>query len=171
MQMRKIVAEKSAKPSIQVIERMMHLLDVLSEHSTPATLKQLATATKLHPSTAHRILGVMVDSRLVDRIEPGMYRLGIRLVELGSLVKSRISVRQEALPHMHELHRSLGETVNLSVRRADEVVYIERTAENSCMMRVADHRRTPRYCGGRQDAETPQRCRRAAPCPALPTTR
>ncbi len=130
------MAEKTAKPSIQVIERMMHLLDVLSEHSSPATLKQLASATKLHPSTAHRILGVMVDSRLVDRIEPGMYRLGIRLVELGSLVKSRISVRQEALPHMHELHRALGETVNLSVRRADEVVYIERTAENNCMMRV-----------------------------------
>lgn len=130
------MAEKSAKPSIQVIERMMHLLDVLSTHSTPATLKQLAAATKLHPSTAHRILGVMVDSRLVDRIEPGMYRLGIRLVELGSLVKSRISVRQEALPHMYDLHRTLGETVNLSVRRNDEVVYIERAAESSCMMRV-----------------------------------
>lgn len=127
---------KTAKPSIQVIERMMHLLDILSQHTVPATLKQLATATKLHPSTAHRILGVMVDNRLVDRIEPGMYRLGIRLVELGSLVKSRISVRQEALPHMHELHQALGETVNLSVRRDDEVVYIERTAEGNTMMRV-----------------------------------
>ena len=115
---------------------MMQLLDVLSQHSVPATLKQLATATSLHPSTAHRILGVMVDNRLVDRIEPGMYRLGIRLVELGSLVKSRISVRQEALPHMHELHRALGETVNLSVRRDDEVVYIERTSEGNTMMRV-----------------------------------
>jgi DNA-binding IclR family transcriptional regulator len=130
------VAEKTAKPSIQVIERMMQLLDVLSQHAVPATLKQLATATELHPSTAHRILGVMVDNRLVDRIEPGMYRLGIRLVELGSLVKSRISVRQEALPHMQELHRALGETVNLSVRRNDEVVYIERTAEGNTMMRV-----------------------------------
>ncbi len=130
------MAEKSAKPSIQVIERMMQLLDVLSQHTLPATLKQLATTTKLHPSTAHRILGVMVDNRLVDRIEPGMYRLGIRLVELGSLVKSRISVRQEALPQMQELHRALGETVNLSVRRDDEVVYIERTAEGNTMMRV-----------------------------------
>lgn len=130
------MAEKTAKPSIQVIERMMQLLDVLSLHSVPATLKQLATTTQLHPSTAHRILGVMVDNRLVDRIEPGMYRLGIRLVELGSLVKSRISVRQEALPHMQELHQALGETVNLSVRRDDEVVYIERTAEGNTMMRV-----------------------------------
>ena len=130
------MAEKTAKPSIQVIERMMQLLDVLSQHSVPATLKQLATTTQLHPSTAHRILGVMVENRLVDRIEPGMYRLGIRLVELGSLVKSRISVRQEALPHMQELHQALGETVNLSVRRDDEVVYIERTAEGNTMMRV-----------------------------------
>jgi DNA-binding IclR family transcriptional regulator len=77
-----------------------------------------------------------VEHRLVDRIEPGTYRLGIRLLELGSLVKSRISVRQEALPHMQALHEELGETVNLSVRNDDEVVYIERTSNSSAMMRV-----------------------------------
>jgi DNA-binding IclR family transcriptional regulator len=115
---------------------MMHLLDALAGHAAPVNLKQLAHETRLHPSTAHRILGVMVDNRLVDRIEPGTYRLGIRLLELGNLVKSRISIRQEALPFMQSLQRQLGETVNLSVRRDDEVVYIERTAGNSSMMRV-----------------------------------
>jgi DNA-binding IclR family transcriptional regulator len=130
------VTLKEAKSSIQVIERMMALLDALSGHTTPVNLKQLATDTGLHPSTAHRILGVMVESRLVDRIEPGTYRLGIRLLELGNLVKSRISVRQEALPYMQSLHQELGETVNLSVRQADEVVYIERTAPGNSMMRV-----------------------------------
>lgn len=130
------MAQKAAKSSIQVIERMMNLLGALSRHATPVNLKQLATETRLHPSTAHRILSVMVENRLVDRIEPGTYRLGIRLLELGSLVKSRISVRQEALPHMQSLHQELGETVNLSVRHDDEVVYIERTTGNSSMMRV-----------------------------------
>jgi len=114
----------------------MSLLDALARNATAANLKQLATETRLHPSTAHRILSVMVDNRLVDRIEPGTYRLGIRLLELGSLVKSRISVRQEALPHMQNLHQELGETVNLSIRNDDEVVYIERTSGNSSMMRV-----------------------------------
>lgn len=128
--------EKETKSSIQVIERMMSLLDALAQHSAPVNLKQLAIQTRLHPSTAHRILGVMVDNRLVDRIEPGTYRLGIRLLELGSLVKSRISVRQEALPHMQTLQQQLGETVNLSVRHDDEVVYVERTAARSSMMRV-----------------------------------
>ena len=128
--------QKEAKSSIQVIERMMSLLGALSRHATPVNLKQLATETHLHPSTAHRILSVMVDNRLVDRIEPGTYRLGIRLLELGSLVKSRISVRQEALPHMQDLHQELGETVNLSVRHDDEVVYIERTAGSNSMMQI-----------------------------------
>ena len=127
---------KEAKSSIQVIERMMSLLDALAQHTAPVNLKQLATETTLHPSTAHRILGVMVESRLVDRIEPGTYRLGMRLLELGSLVKSRISVRQEALPYMQALHQALGETVNLSVRHEDEVVYVERTAAGNSMMRV-----------------------------------
>jgi DNA-binding IclR family transcriptional regulator len=131
-----VAREKETRSSIQVIDRMMSLLGVLSRHAAPLNLKQLAAETRLHPSTAHRILSVMVGSRLVDRIEPGTYRLGIRLLELGNLVKSRISVRQDALPHMQSLHQELGETINLSVRHDDEVVYVERTSGNSSMMRV-----------------------------------
>jgi len=37
---------------------------------------------------------------------------------------------------MHSLHQELHETVNLSVRHDDEVVYIERTADSNTMMRV-----------------------------------
>jgi DNA-binding IclR family transcriptional regulator len=84
------------KTSIQVIERMMKLLDVLAEHADPVQLKQLAIETGLHPSTAHRILGAMTHSGFVERSEAGAYRLGIRLLELGSLVKSRISLRETA---------------------------------------------------------------------------
>jgi DNA-binding IclR family transcriptional regulator len=125
-----------AKSSIQVIDRMMSLIAVLARHPSPANLKQLATETRLHPSTAHRILAVMVDNRLVDRIEPGTYRLGIRLLELGNIVRLRLNVRQEALPYMQRLHEELKETVNLSVRQGDEVVYVERVSTTGSMMRV-----------------------------------
>jgi DNA-binding IclR family transcriptional regulator len=130
------VAEKEIKSSIQVIDRMMSLLDALARHNPPVNLKQLAAETKLHPSTAHRILNVMVQNRLVDRIEPGTYRLGMRLLELGTLVRARISIRQEALPYMRQLHQQLGETVNLSVRHDDEVIYVERTFSGNQMMRI-----------------------------------
>jgi len=130
------VADTQTKSSIQVIDRMMHLIDTLVRHPSPANLKQLALETGLHPSTAHRILAVMVENRLVDRIEPGTYRLGIRLLELGNLVRMRLNVRQEALPHMQRLHDDIRETVNLSVRQGDEVVYVERVSGSGLMMRV-----------------------------------
>jgi DNA-binding IclR family transcriptional regulator len=128
--------QRSEKSPIQVIDRMMRLLDVLAQHPEPLGLKQIAQYTGLHPSTAHRILSSMSADRLVDRIEPGAYRLGMRLLELGNLVKSRISVRELALPLMRELHAHTGETANLSVRHADEIVYVERSSSGRSAMRV-----------------------------------
>jgi len=132
------MAHPEAKSSIQVIARMMKLLEVLARHAEPASLKTLAQASGLHPSTAHRILGALVHDRMVERFDQGNYRLGIRLLELGNLVKGRISVREHALPHMRELHAATGEAVNLSVRRDDEIVYVERTSSGRALMRVVN---------------------------------
>ena len=129
-------AKEAQKNPIQVIDRMARLLKILSQHPEPLGLKQIAQYTGLHPSTAHRILAALSADRLVDRVEPGSYRLGMRLLELGNLVKSRISVRELALPVMRELHAHTGETVNLSVRHDDEIVYVERTASGRSAMRV-----------------------------------
>ncbi len=132
-----------SKTSIQVIERMMRLLDALADHTDPVSLKELSQSTDLHPSTAHRILNDMVLCRLVDRSDPGTYRLGMRLLELGNLVKARLSVREAAMPPMRELHRQTGQTVNLSVRQGDEIVYIERAYSERSGMQVV------RAIGGR----------------------
>src|SRR6188474_973823 len=129
-------AKDEPKSPIQVIERMIKLLATLEQHPEPLGLKQIAQYTGLHPSTAHRILAAMAADRLVDRVEPGSYRLGMRLLELGTLVRSRISVRELALPMMRELHAQTGETVNLSVRHDDEIVYVERTSSGRSAMRV-----------------------------------
>src|SRR4026209_1325514 len=106
-------AKDEPKSPIQVIERMMKLLDTLEQHPEPLGLKQIAQYTGLHPSTAHRILAAMAADRLGDRVGPRGYRLGMRLLELGTLVRSRSSVRELALPMIRELHAQTGETVNL----------------------------------------------------------
>jgi len=127
---------KESKTSIQVIERMMSLLDVLSEHPDPVPLKLLAAQTGLHPSTAHRILAAMAQSGFVERSDNGMYRLGIRLLELGALVKSRISLRETAISAMLDLHQKTGESVNLGIRDGDQIVYVERTSSGRSSVRV-----------------------------------
>ena len=132
-----------AAPAIQVLERMFSLLDTLAQQERPMSLKDISAATGLHPSTAHRILSDLTLGRFVERPQAGTYRLGMRLLELGNLVKGRLDVREAALGPMRELHRLTQQAVNLSVRQGDEIVYIERTYSERSGMQVV------RAIGGR----------------------
>lgn len=118
-------------------------MDVLAAKEGTATLKDISEKTQLHPSTTHRILNDLVAGRYVDRPEPGQYRLGMRLLELGNLVKARLNVRDAALVPMRELHQLTQQPVNLSVRQADEIVYVERAYSERSGMQVV------RAIGGR----------------------
>ncbi len=133
----------SAKTTVQVIDRLASLLDALSRYPDPVSLKELAIVTNLHPSTAHRILNDLVTTRFVDRAEGGNYRLGMRLLELGNVVKSRLNVREAAIEFMRTLHRQTQQTINLSVRQGDEIVYIDRAFSERSGMQVV------RAIGGR----------------------
>lgn len=134
---------EEGKTAIQVIERLVSLLDALAEHPDAVSLKELSARTGLHPSTSHRILNDLVTARLVDRPEPGSYQLGMRLLELGNLVKARLNVRDAAMGPMRELHRATAQPVNLSIRQGDEIVYVERAVSERSGMQVV------RAVGGR----------------------
>ena len=125
-----------ATPTIQVLERMFGVLDMLAAQRDPVSLKQISASTGLHPSTAHRILNDLTIGRYVDRPHAGQYRLGMRLLELGNLVKARLDVREAALAPMRELHKLTHQPVNLSMRQGDEIVYIERTYSERSGMQV-----------------------------------
>jgi DNA-binding IclR family transcriptional regulator len=129
--------------TIQVLERAFSLLDLLASHQEPVSLKVISEQSGLHPSTAHRILNDLTIGRFVDRPEPGSYRLGMRLLELGNLVKTRLDVRDAALAPMRELHKLTHQPVNLSMRQGDEIVYVERTYSERSGMQVV------RAVGGR----------------------
>jgi DNA-binding IclR family transcriptional regulator len=141
--MTKSTASQHTTPTVQVLERMFTLLDILAAHEQPVSLKDIAEQAGLHPSTAHRILNDLTIGRFVERPEAGSYRLGMRLLELGNMVKGRLSVRDAALVPMRELHKIIQQPVNLSVRQGDEIVYVERAYSERSGMQVV------RAIGGR----------------------
>jgi DNA-binding IclR family transcriptional regulator len=134
--MKKTDPDIGATPTVQVIERMFSLMDVLASREEAVTLKEISEKTGLHPSTAHRILNDLAIGRFVDRPQPGTYRLGMRLLELGNLVKGRLNVRDAAMAPMRELHKQIHQPVNLSVRQGDEIVYVERAYSERSGMQV-----------------------------------
>jgi len=115
-----------ATPPFQVIARMFTLLEILALREAALSLNELRVTSGLHPSTAPRILIDLATGRFVAGPVAGSYRLGMRLLELGNLVKSRLSVRVAALLPMRELHKLTQQPVNLSMRQGDEIVYVER---------------------------------------------
>ena len=141
--MKKIDPAIPVKPSVQVIERMFALIDVLASREEAISLKEISEKTGLHPSTTHRILNDLATGRFVDRPESGSYRLGMRLLELGNLVKGRLNVRDAALVPMRELHKLIQQPVNLSLRQGDEIIYVERAYSERSGMQVV------RAIGGR----------------------
>jgi len=123
------------KTAIQVIDRAAALLDALGRAGGAASLKVLSADAELHPSTASRILGSLMAHGYVERAGTGKYKLGVRLLQLAAKVGTQLDVRRVAPPVMEWLRDQVGETVNLSLRDRDEVVYVERVA-SSRMMRV-----------------------------------
>ena len=172
--MRKPAATPQTAPAIQVMERMFAVMDVLASREEAVPLKEISERTGLHPSTAHRILNDLTVGRFVERPEVGSYRLGMRLLELGNLVKARLNVRDAALGPMRELHRLTQQPVNLSVRQGDEIIYVERAYSERSGMQVV------RAIGGRAPlhltstgklflaADDPQRVRAYATRTGLP---
>ena len=136
-------SKEPQSPTIQVLERAFALLDLLASQPEPLALKDISEKTGLHPSTAHRILNDLTIGRYVDRPHAGSYRLGMRLLEMGNLVKVRLDVRDAAIPPMRELHKFTHQPVNLSMRQGDEIVYVERTYSERSGMQVV------RAIGGR----------------------
>ena len=126
-------SEKSSP--IQVIDRMAALLDALAANDGVASLKVLAAETGLHPSTAFRILASLMQHDFLARDEHGHYRLGAHLLRLAAKAREGLDIRAAARPEMEWLRDQVGETVNLTVRQGDEVVYVERVTPNR-MMRV-----------------------------------
>ena len=122
---------------------MFSLLDILANREEAMSLKEISEKSGLHSSTAHRILNDLATGRFVDRPAAGSYRLGMRLLELGNMVKARLNVRDAALAPMRELHKLTQQPVNLSMRQGDEIIYVERAYSERSGMQVV------RAIGGR----------------------
>ncbi|HMA11094.1 MAG TPA: IclR family transcriptional regulator, partial [Steroidobacteraceae bacterium] len=127
---------KKISSSIQVLDRAMALVGVLSRAPGPMSLTRIADEAGLHTASAHRILGALMAHGLVEKTGAGEYDLGVRWLEVGNRLRSRLNIRQVALPTMQRLAELTGETVNLIVRRGDEAVYVERVSGGQTLIQV-----------------------------------
>jgi DNA-binding IclR family transcriptional regulator len=133
---------------VQVLDRALAILDVLSASGPDLPLAEIAEKLGLHKSTAHRLIMVLERQNLIERNSAsGRYRLGLKLFELGTKAVSRLDLRDRARPMLERLVVETGETVHLCILDDTEVVYLDKIEpERPVRMACVVGRRNPAYC-------------------------
>lgn len=136
--------------TIQSVDRALEILGLLMEHPKGLGVSSIANSLGLHVSTAHRLLATLAAHGLVrQNEESNKYRLGLRLIDLGTTVLSGLDLRDEAAPYLAELQRKTGEVVHLAVLDDRYVVYVDKvepTKGFQIYSRIG--RRSPVHCTG-----------------------
>jgi IclR family acetate operon transcriptional repressor len=101
-------------------------------------LSGIATALDIAPSTAHRLLAMLVHHGFV-RQEDGMgsYVAGPALLDLGLAAVRNLDIRTYARPILADLARKTDETVHLAQLEGGKIRYLA-AAESGQPLRVAD---------------------------------
>ncbi|MFT5597573.1 MAG: DNA-binding IclR family transcriptional regulator [Urechidicola sp.] len=118
---------------IQSIDRATELLDAIARYPEPVSLKILSAETGLHSSTTFRILAALIQNHLVEKDPSGNYKLGLKLLQLGARLHSKIDLGTLASPVLEFLCQQLNESANLTIREGDEVVYIQKATPKRMM--------------------------------------
>jgi DNA-binding IclR family transcriptional regulator len=143
-------AQEPGAEGLKSLRKAMRILECFSFREPRLSLTDIARKVGLPLSTTHRILATLRGAGVVEQ-EGGrdLYRLGVKLLELGSVVLANMEVHREALPFIEELVRETGETVHLGVFDGAQVVSIEKMdSPHGLASNVTIGKGAPAYCTG-----------------------
>lgn len=110
--------------AVQALDRALVLLEHLAA-SDGLTLSEVAVRTGVAPSTAHRLLATLAAHGFAGVDDVGQrWGVGLEAFRVGSAYLRRAEVPVIARPVMRTLMEASGETVNLGLYDAGEVVFI-----------------------------------------------
>lgn len=119
-----------------MVERIVRILAAFGPGRTDLTASEVARRAGLPMSSAHRIVGDLLRSGLLERDLEGRVRIGMRLWELTTRGSRALALRQAALPAMERVQAAVAEHVQLCVLDQDEVLVIEQLSTADAVSNV-----------------------------------
>lgn len=134
--------------SIRAVERALDVLMCFTNQTPELTMTQISELVGLNKSTVHRLLTTLEGKRFVERnAATGVYKPGIRLLQMAFLTMEHNDLRRLAAPFLHNLCNQFRENVNLSILDGSDVVYVD-AIESSQRVKLAaaPGQRLPAFC-------------------------
>ena len=109
-----------------VTDRIVRVLETFTPTRTVQTAAEIGRRTGLPASTAHRIVGDLIDAGLLERDDDRRVRIGLRLWELATRSSHALRLRQLAMPAMERVQARIREHTQLAILEQDEALFLER---------------------------------------------
>ena len=112
---------------VKSIKKALTILNSFTYNKYEMSLDELSAVTNFPRSSVRRILITLEDENVVKKVNKnGKYQLGIKLLQLGQIVKSKIEIRFIALPIMEELSKKTGENIELFFHLDNKRISLEK---------------------------------------------
>jgi len=116
--------DKTEQNTVRALDRAMALLQALAE-SDGLTLTELAQAQGESPATVYRVMTTLAQRQMVELDPRGqVWHVGPGTFRAGAAFLRRTNVVERARAPMQELMRITGETANLGIEQAGEVLFL-----------------------------------------------
>lgn len=117
---------------VQALARGLEVICAFDGEHKVMTLSEVASRTGLSRATARRLLLTLVELGYV-RMDDRRFRLGVRVLRLGTAYLGSAGLPEIAQPHLETLSERLGESTSVAVLDEQEIVYVARVATRRIM--------------------------------------
>ncbi|UOR11517.1 IclR family transcriptional regulator [Halobacillus amylolyticus] len=135
--------------TVKSADRVINILDLLKEFPEGLTLKEIADRLSLPQSSTFHLLQTMEMRQFLSVTERKTYKLGPKLIQIGTRALETLDVNAEAQPYLRQLMENVEETVFMAVMLENELVYVAKV-DNYRSVRTSAQigMRKPMYCTG-----------------------
>jgi DNA-binding IclR family transcriptional regulator len=128
-----------------VVGRLEAILASFDGCDRSLSLSEISHRIGLPKSTVHRLANQLCTVGWLEK-NSGGYRIGLRLLELGSVALQRTGLREAASRHLYSLALRTGLAVHLGILDGGEVIYLDRVATTRVSSPTRIGGREPAYC-------------------------
>lgn len=122
------------------IDRMLRIVEVMSESGKPMRLNEIAEASATPTSTAMRILNTLIANKYAKQNEETLlYSLTMKFLMVGTNIRENLSANQLIHPYLQEITKRLNLSCALAVLDGESVIYIDECVSSKQMIRIYHH--------------------------------
>lgn len=134
--------------NVQTLDRALDIIELLATSTQCMGVTEIGLKLDLHKSTVHRLINALVQRGYIEKDQKtGLYRIGLKFIEISSHHLHQLELKTEAAPIMRRLAEMTGQVTHLAILDETDVVYIEKfDVVQSLRLYSQIGKRIPVYC-------------------------